>query len=260
MAITLTATPDPSYSPPRVRLAFQDTAGTPVTSVVIYRRDADGYSRKVRTSDDGPLPVSGGLASLDDYEAPFGVTVTYTMTGQTVTATTQLDSGTPWLVHIGVPSRSVPADFRIGTNDEESWAVDQGVFSILGRSKPIVITGGARLAASSSLIVSAETRAERDGLEQLLADASPLLLNVPPALGLNIDTEYIAAGSVTTRRISSIGSAPYWDVTIPYQVIDRPAGGTQAAITWATVAAQYPTWQDIAAAGLSWADLVSPTN
>lgn len=268
MAITLTAIPDPTYSPPRVRLTFQDTATTPVPAVEIYRRDPDGRSRKVRTSDDGPLVVSGGLASVDDYEAPFSVPATYTITGQTATATTQLDVTVPWLIHVGVPSLSVSV--RVQNIAERVRVVDQAVFRVLGRSMPIVATGGARDVGSSVLTVRTDTDEQRRALDQLLDDAAPLFFNLPPSKRWGIAPCYIAVGDTTEARFVNYGSYPRRDWDLPFQVVDRPAGGTQAGITWdsyatrgvddytAEVGSQYTTWAAMAAAVQSWSDLADP--
>jgi hypothetical protein len=93
----------------------------------------------------------------------------------------------------------------------------------------------------------------------LLSSGSTLLLNVPPALGLGIDTAYIAVGKVQVTRQSDVGDHPGRDLTIPYQVVSRPAGGTQAAITWNTIAGLYSSWNDAAASVSSWAELSAPT-
>jgi hypothetical protein len=64
---------------------------------------------------------------------------------------------------------------------------------------------------------------------------------------------------VRPKRRTDVGTLPLWDFELPYQVVGRPAGGTQAAITWTTVAGQYGSWADVAASVHSWAELVAPT-
>lgn len=262
MTQTLTATPDTSYTPPRVRLDFSDTGSSPATSVTITRQNASGKSYTVRTSDGEPLPVSGGVATVWDYEVPFGQTVTYTTditNGPTATAV--LDVSAVWLVHPGVPSRSVAVDLRAGTNDSEDWDIVQGSFTVLSRSTPIITTGGARVAPATTLVVRTSTQAERDALKLLLSDGSPLYLNVPSSLGIGVDTAYIAVGKVTAARPSGAAGTDWArDVQMPYQVVARPGGGTQAATTWDVVAGQYATWSALAATKKTWAQLVAPTS
>jgi hypothetical protein len=133
------------------------------------------------------------------------------------------------------------------------------VFHILGRETPIVVTWTARNAPASSLIVATDTERDRERLRTVLADGSALLLNVSPELGIGIGTSYIAVGTVRPVRRSNVGTLPLWDFELPYQVVGRPAGGTQAARTWNTVAGQYASWNAEAAANDSWAELVAPT-
>jgi hypothetical protein len=233
-------------------------SGTPtVSSVTISRTDPDGATRMVRTTDGGPLVLSGGAGTVWDNEIPYGVPVTYSVAeGSAPTVTASMDVAVPWLTHLGVPSRSVAADFRPGTNDSESWAITQGVFPILGRSTPIVITGSARTAPASKLVVGANDAGTRQALKSLLADGSPLLLNVSPTLGLGLATAYISVGNVTPSRLVDLGTSPYWVFELPYQVISRPVGGTRAAVTWADESAKYATWASIPA-GTTWAQIAA---
>lgn len=270
--LTLTATPEPAAVPPRVRLDITDSGTPAVTSVVISRLDSDGRYRPVRTSDGGPLPISGGVATIYDYEPlGYGTPVTYSTNqagGPTVTAV--LDSGVPWLVHPGLPSRSVP--ISISSQDDETFDVAQGIFDILEREDPIVVTGGARSTAASTFGIRTRTSAERRALRLLLSDASPLLLNMPAAMDWGIDPCYITVGTVRRGRTVRYGPFPYREWQLPYRVVGRPAGGTQAAIAWDNIAtrgaddytaaagSQYLTWQAIADAHVpSWAELSAPT-
>lgn len=272
--ITLTATVELGSTPPRVKLSVSATGTPTVTSVTIHRQDPDGRERLVRTADDGPLPLSGGVATLWDNEPWYGVPLTYVVDQEnkpTATVTVAVDR--LWLVHPGVPSRSVPLSLRVGSNQSEDWDIEQGVFPILERTTPVVVTSGARLEPASSLIVETTTFTELSALKLLLSDGSALLLNVPPSIGLGLATAYVAVGKARNSRQSTVGMDPTRDIELPYQVVDRPAGGTQAAITWNDVAtvgvnaytaaagSQYLTWASIPADGVaSWAALAAPTS
>jgi hypothetical protein len=256
-AFTLTRTYQPATTPPSVRIDIHQTDTPAVSSVTVNRIDPDGVTRPVRTTDGNPVPISATNGSITDYETPYGQTVTYTLSSGTVTPVTALlDSALPWLTHVGIPSRSVTLSLRKGSNDSEDWKIEQGVFSPLNRTRPLIITGGARQAPASSLIVQITTPAAKSALQQLLADGSPLLLNVSPTLGLGIDTAYVAVGNVRQARPSDIGTDPWRDFVLEYQVVDRPAGGARAPVTWADVAAKYATWSSIPA-GTTWAQLAA---
>lgn len=254
--VTLTATPDATTSPPKIRLVGT-ASGTPtVSSLTIYRTDPDGDTQPVRTPDGGPLVLAGGTATIDDFEPPYGVPLQYSvLEGTAPTTSATLNVGTPWLIHLGTPSMSVPLDFMKGSFDSEEWEIDQGVFPILGRKDPMVITGGARQAPTSSMTVGTETLASLADLRAVLADGSTLLLNVSPALNLGIETAYVAIGNATPKRRSDIGTDASRDTTLPYRTVARPTGGTRTAVMWSDVSATYATWAAIPA-GKTWAQLV----
>lgn len=255
--VTLIATPDAASSPPRVHLAVTATGTPTVTSVTLSRTDADGSTKLVRTADGGPLVLSGGAASIDDVEMPYGTAVTYSIAeGSAPTTSTSLPVDGVWLVHLGDPARSVSVHFRRGSFASEEWEIDQGVFPILGRATPMVITGGTRNAPKSSFVVAVSQAAQLSALKYLLADGSPLLLNCSPGMGYGIDTNYIAVGSVNVARTVQPLVYSERDVTLNYQVIARPVGGTRAPVTWADVAAEYATWSSIPA-GTTWAALAT---
>lgn len=264
-ALTVTATEQPGATPPRVRLDIT-ASGTPtVTSVAVTRTNMGGRAFPVRTADGGRLPVSGAIATIYDYEIPYGTAVTYSVEAagaSAVTASALLSVTVPWLVHVGVPARSTTVDFRAETNDEEMWGVEQGVFPILGSDTPVVISGGVRYAPESTLLLRTDTPARKAALRQLLSDGSPLLLNVPPLMGAGLETCYISVGPVRQRRRSNLGTDPHRVTELPYRVVSRPAGGSQALITWQSIYDDYgqPTWQELydAAGQPTWAELANP--
>lgn len=76
---SIVATPEPGFSPPRVRLDVSATAGTTLSAVEVRR---DG--RLLRQS----VFPGGTSATVYDYEAPYGTPVTYTASGTTAGAYT----------------------------------------------------------------------------------------------------------------------------------------------------------------------------
>ena len=260
--VTVTPTVEPSTGPsdpPRVRLDVTDTGTPAVTSTTVVRLGPDGRTVPVRTDDGGPLALSGAAGLLYDYEAPFGVAVTYSTqeSPTVVSAAVTVNEPDVWLIHPGVPEISTPIELRIGSLDEEEWAAPQAVHWPIGRERPIVHTDGARKAPSSSLTVAVESADDLARLRNVLFDSSTLLLNIPAGLGLGVDTDYIAVGSVTNARPSSIGSDPLRAVRLPFQVVDRPVGGSQAERTWADVVVDNATWADVTARYSTWLDLLA---
>lgn len=264
--LSVAAVAQPTNNPPRVQVTVTDTGTSPaITSATVTRTDNSGRTSIVRTSDGGPLPlVTSGttrVGTVYDYEAPYGVPVTYSTSEQpaNVSASTTLSSNDVWLVHVGVPDRSLPIDLRASSSAEESRAVNAGVFYPMGRRNAVVISDGQRNGRQSSLVVSTDTLAEFDAIDSLVDDAGVLLLNVPQALGLGIATSYIFVQDVTYKRLSDIGSMPDRDIVMPYVVVDPPVGGSQAQWSWSDVVTKYATWQDVLNANATWAALQAPT-
>lgn len=100
--MTFTATPQPSNIPPRVLLELDSgNPATPYTSIAIKR---DGALIREQ-----PF-VSGSTALTYDYEAPFGVAVTYAVEGTTAAAATLYTTAwanlTGWSTVSGSPTVS----------------------------------------------------------------------------------------------------------------------------------------------------------
>jgi hypothetical protein len=249
MTITVTATVEPSTGaddPPRVRLNVAASAGE--TSTTVTRLNPDGSTVAVRTFDGLPQVITSGVAILYDYEMPYGVPLTYSTVENTAsTSTVTVAESSIWLVHPGVPGLSMPVELRAGSLDEESYGITQGVFAPMGRANPIVVTAGSRQGAQSSLTVAVESATQLWALKQLVSDAGTLLLNIPTALGLLFDPCYIAVGEVRISRLSSIGSEVQRNAVLPFVVVDRPVGGSQAERTYVDLL-DFPTYTALAAA------------
>jgi hypothetical protein len=229
------------------------------------RTDQNGLVTPLRTSNGAPLTLvtsgSNRVGTVYDYEMPYGLPVTYSTTLQPTnkSASVTVNDTRVWLINPGVPDRSMPITLWRGTNEEEAADVLAGIFKPLGRRDAVVISDGKRKAPSSELIVGTDTEAEAQQLEDLLSDASTVLLNVPPSLGLGMDTQYIFISTLRRRRLSDVGTAPQRVWTLPYQVVTLPVGGSQSQWTWADVLATSPTWQDLLTNYGTWANVQSPT-
>lgn len=258
---TLVSTPEPDASPPRIRIDISDTRVNPVSKVTVYRRNPDGRTYAVRTSDAGPLLLSDGMATIYDYEPWYGAPAVYStdVLGGPSTAAT-LDVDDIWLVHVGVPAKSVRLHSVVELG-EGSRPTSTVLYKVMGREDPVPVSSGRRALAAGSLAIRTETDAERRAFDSLLNDDAPVFLNVPASLDWGMDPSYLALLDFQFKRTVRYGPVPLREWAGPYQVIGRPGGGTQAAVTWADVAAKYPTWAAIAAAGVdSWAELAAPTS
>ena len=239
MTTTVTATPQPDATPPRIRLDIT----TDQTSLTVYRVAADGSTVAVRTYDGGPLTVTGGSTFLYDPEAPQGEPVSYTTDDPATTgsATVTVDSGQVWLTHPNAPSRSVPV--RVSAVSDRTAPANQSVRYPLGRQFPIVANDGQRKAPAYTLTVLTSGDGDAAALEALLNDLSTLLLNVPASRGwVGMGTEYVSVGDLAVsnpgRVVTSVNRL--WD--LPCTVTDRPSGGSMAFNTYGTSKTLYATY------------------
>lgn len=260
---TLVATVQASNVPPRVKIDVTDTGTPTVTSVTVTRLDPSGFTSTVRTPDGNPLVLttsgSNRIGTVYDYEMPLGSPVTYSLVQNTAsTATVTVTSSLIWLVHPGVPALSMP--ITVASLGSRVRRVKQGVFFPMGRANPVVVTDGSRKGVAGSLDIQTFTLAELGALEALTADGGVLLLNIPAGLNWGIPTSYIAIGDMEEARLVDYGPEPRRYVTLPFQVVDSPIGGSQAQWTWANVTAQYATWSALMAGEPTWADVLAPTN
>lgn len=264
--LTITATVEPGHVPPRVKLSLVDSGEPPINSVTVTRTDPSGVVVNVRTENGEPLALvaSGAtrVATVYDYEMPYGQPVTYSTVQKPLVTTGEVTVAEErvWLVHPGVPARSVPIELMKGSFDDEEEDVLAGVFFPLGRRNAVVISDGKRKAPAGTLIVGTETPAERRALGELLADAFPLLLNVPPLVGIDVDTCYIHVGRLRRARPSDVGTDPHRNWVLPFQVVDMPVGGAQSLRTYQDVLDEHASFQAVLDAYPTFADLQAPTS
>lgn len=261
---TITATADPTNLPPRVALSFDFSSLTPdPTTATLLRNDPDGQQRAVRLTE--PASLVAGVWSGYDYESPFGLAVTYTATStsppDTVTSTAvTLTVADPWIRHPGVPSLSVkiPATrFRKDSLATRARTTSRATFMPIGRSMPVVITSGARSSPVTEMTIRTDTDPELSAVWDLIEDESILLLDIPPAMAWGVTHEYISIGDVTEARVGDWGANPRRWFSLPYVVVDRPAGGLQAQFTYADVLAAHSTYTQVKTRYNTYANLLA---
>ncbi len=258
---TLTATAEPAATPPRVVLDLNMADVVPVpTSATVTHLDPDGRTRPVRLAD--PATLTSGQATLFDFESPFGQPVTYTACAGSTTVTSAAVTLSPehaWLRHPNVPSLSVELrTVNAASFEERPRRSTRALHYVLGRDTPIAVTSGSRRSPETTLVVRTTTHTEKRRLLEALRAEDVLLLTVPAGFGWDIDHEYLSVGDVTESRLpGSWGELPERLVSLPYVVVDRPAGGVQALFVWADVVAQHATWADVVQRFTDWGDLVA---
>jgi hypothetical protein len=125
----------------------------------------------------------------------------------------------------------------------------------MNRHRTIPITRP-RSDVTTSLVLETSTFDTRDQVLDLAAPGSPLLFQGPSEYG--VPDRYMAIGAVNVERPLSDHRIQFRKVTMPYEAVDRPAGPSQGicGTRVADICDLYPTWDDLAATGLTWDDLV----
>jgi hypothetical protein len=260
--ITVVATVEATNSPPRVRLDLTDIGTPNLFSATVNRLDPDGRLVPVRTADGAPLLLTTSginrVGTVYDYEMPYGQIVQYTTVEDPTSSSgdVMVPVADIWLVHPGVPSLSQAIELRAGSLEEEQFSSRQGVFYAMGRANPIIVTSGSRNGMQSTLLVATDTLNEVSALRNLVADSGILLLNIPAAMGLGVDTSYIAVSDVSVRRVSDIGQDPQRTVVMPFTVVDRPSGGSQSQRTLLDLLT-YPTLNSLMTSYSSFNDMLA---
>jgi hypothetical protein len=235
--VTVVPTVDLANTPPRVRLDVTDTGTPNLFAATVLRNNPDGSTSPVRTPDGNPLVLTTSgtdrVGTVYDYEAPYGASLSYTTSESpgTVSASVTVGEARMWLIPPGVPSLAMP--ITVAEFGNRTSRVTRGVYYPMGRKAPVVQTDGQRKAPEGVLIVKTSTLSELQSLQALLSDTSVLLFNVPASLQYGVETSYISIGDVEEERLVDYAAEPSRYMNLPFTVVDRPVGGTQAARTLA---------------------------
>lgn len=255
MADTLTATLFPATT--RVSVSLSWTSAPVPATATVERVNGDGTIVPVRGAD--PATLVAGAWAGDDYEAPLDSTFYYQATstdqpGVVITSPSYvMDSqGNTWLKHPGKPVLNMIVE--VATGPDLTRPVAQGVFEVLGRSRPIAVTMR-RGSERGELLINTHTDADRVGLLALLEDGEPLLLSAPDGYG--VGSVYVAVGEVGERRLTHVGRTADRQFQLPITVVDRPSGTALAlGNSWSDVLGSYPSWSQMLATEGTWIDVL----
>jgi hypothetical protein len=230
------------------------------TRVKVDRIGSSGFQSTILAGDS--VQLAAGFGSIEDYEAPLDMAVYYIISKvipvgsaiQTTNEVTVPADGLTWLKDPGYPSMNmtVPVVTSIEALLRPSKA---GIFPILDRPNPIVVTGK-RQSALGELILHTLTSGERRDMTALLARGTTLLLQTPAEH--EFGSQYIHVADVVESRVG-LATEPARRWQLPFVIVDRPEGlSAPSAInrTWQAVKDAYPTWAGLKASGLTWQQLL----
>lgn len=199
-------------------------------------------------------------STLDDYEFPEGVSITYRIRSyntSNVLQSTQTDtisatmSGV-WLKFIARPylNRQVEV-LEVGSIARASR---NGIFPVIGRSNPITVTDlhGSR---EVTLSVKTTTATQARNLDLALANGSPVFVHAPTDFFL--ESMYAVVGNFEQSILVPVTPFNVRKFDIPLTETSAPSAnivgypGTWTILlnnyaTWSTVATEFATWADVA--------------
>ena len=142
-----------------------------------------------------------------------------------------------------------------GNMADETYDNNTGNLLPINDEFPIVVSR-TRRAVVSTLTTATRTFADRDAMLRLLKPGSPQLLRGPAQYG--IPDRYMSVGPVTVGRHVSDHKVEPRSIEMPHAAVRRPSGPSQG-VCGTRVEDQcdiYATWDEVAAAGLTYADLL----
>lgn len=206
----------------------------------------------------GFVAVTSGSASVNDWEFPSGVAITYRVRSynasnvlqQTFTTTITETLTDVW---IKVPARPYlnRAVVCTGVGDVTRPARN-GVFPVVGRKNPVGVAD-VRQSRQFTIEVMTDTPADTNDFDLLLMSGEPIYLHVPP--GFPVPSLYAMIGDTTQNEPARGDPTRFW--ALPLTEVAAPAADVVGSLgTYQTVVDTYATYADVLAAKASYAALL----
>jgi hypothetical protein len=241
----------------RVQIALSSIA---VDSVRIERSTNELLWETVRGGTE--VPISGGTASLDDYEFAPNVENFYRVLDVADDSVEESDSITPafadcdvWIKSIRYPLLNYLDQRLMGYSDLEI-AGRSSVHDVAGRSFPVATTD-VNSAFRFELTINTETSAASRRVSLLFALGDVLYLQVAPDGNPQLPPRsmYFVTSGQSIQRFA-VGEKRY--VRVQAVEVAPPAPEVVGTtLTWQTVWNQYANWTQLWAANPSWSDLLA---
>lgn len=230
---SISLTPDPANA--RVRILVSDSPGADLTRNGEVIRPGENVA---------------GYKTVDDYEAPFGVPLTYEIDGQS--ATTQLDVSGAWITHPTLPDLALQV--TVESDDEWEWRAPGTAHQIIGSEWPVVTFNTRTEHRGDLLIITPYS--EQQAVRDLLVTGSPLLLRTPPAC--SVDDMWFWPETATRQKIGTPRTFTGLRWTLNYQRVQAPGGQVPRpfANSWDGVVASHTDWADVVGVYSTWDALI----
>ncbi|MFJ9318807.1 hypothetical protein [Streptomyces globisporus] len=247
--------------------------GSNASNVTIQRMDEDGKAYPMRaygrTWDLAPNPYS--VMVVEDYEAPLGTRVWYSVQWSSNTGATRgpriytqsvntpilADPDYVWFKSPGIPALNTTVMMEAPL--KWSRAARSARYDIVGRKNPMHITGP-RAGRTSSLTVLVWDPAANALFDSLLDSGTVALIQAMPGYGIDGNL-YVSVGDVDVEPLSPDAREEGWRWTLDITEVDRPDGGLQGSSgsTWQTILGNsaYGTWEDLFRAHETWTTVLT---
>jgi hypothetical protein len=245
--MSLGATFDPILS--RVRLAA--TALDPAPEA-LFERSPNGLRWTTVRGGTAVAVTGSDTAALDDYEFAPNVINHYRVTAGADVFTTTITptQDAVWFKSIIRPFLNRPVS--VVNHGDITRPARNGVFPILGRTYPIAVTD-VRLSRRWHMTVKADSVADADAIDLVLASGDPLYVQVPPD-GRDIPGGYVVVDDSARTRFGHSSVRRWFELPIT-EVAPPGPDVVGATVTWETLVAEFGTWADVLAAFGTWADV-----
>lgn len=141
---------------------------------------------------------------------------------------------------------------------EKVYRADANLYDVYGSRVPADIFG-VRKRLDGELRILSKTLAAKDSVETLFAYGGPIQVQTPVVYGL--PDIIVQPGDLTEEYLSGVRDQrrPYRLWSAPFTVVDAPLGPVQgtAEANWCVIAETYPTYADLTASGLTWAQVAA---
>lgn len=162
--------------------------------------------------DDGECPLDTGVVYEVYYASVVG--------GRVTSQQSLLPSGDrTWLTHPATPGAPFVVQPSAPTFTR-TYPVDQGVFHVLGRARPLVVSAQQRYSATGTITFGTLSAEEREQLLTTVDDLAPVLLRTPG--GYDPGDMWLALGELT---VDTQGRMPWQDtrmISAPFVEVDPP--------------------------------------
>ena len=129
-----------------------------------------------------------------------------------------------WLSH---PDVGIPINVIVAAEPGGTRSIDRGVFHVIGRARPIAVTGGVRRTVEASMEIHTFSFGDRDRIWAMMQDGQPLLLRAPARLGHG-PGEWLSIGDVELKAHSHGAWEGPRTFSFDYHVVDPPASALSA--------------------------------